>query len=290
MTTTLAPLYLQGVGLLGPGLPSWAGSQATLRGAQPHRVEPCVLPPPARLPPAERRRAGAVVRLAMAVADEAIAMADVDPQTLATVFTSSGGEGANCHSLCETLASPNPLISPIRFTNSVHNAASGYWHIAVGSRRSSTSLCAYDGSFGAGLLEAATLMHDHPEPLLLVAYDLPYPEPLHSARPLPDNLGLALVLTPRPTRRSIAELRVAALPARLAPALSACGDASLDALRTGMPAGAALPLLQTLARGPDSRPRELVIDYLPQLKLTLRVATVAPADPASAGAPAAAFD
>jgi len=272
--TTLVPMYLQGIGLLGPGLPSWSGSQATLRGEVPHRFELCVLPPPARLPPAERRRAGAVVRLAMAVADEAIAMADVDPQTLATVFTSSGGEGANCHSLCETLASPNPLISPIRFTNSVHNAASGYWHIAVGSRHSSTSLCAYDGSFGAGLLEAATLMLDHPEPLLLVAYDLPYPEPLHTARPLPDNLGLALVLTPQPTPRSFAELRVAPLPARLAPPATACHDASLDTLRTGMPAGAALPLLQALARGLGPTPCELVVDYLPQLKLAVRLAAV----------------
>ena len=274
MTASLAPMYLQGVGLLGPGLPSWPGSQATLRGEQPHRFELCVLPPPARLPPAERRRAGAVVRLAMAVADEAIAMADIDPQTLATVFTSSGGEGANCHSLCETLASPNPLISPTRFTNSVHNAAAGYWHIAVGSRHSSTSLCAHDGSFGAGLLEAATLMHDHPEPLLLVAYDLPYPEPLHSARPLPDNLGLALVLTPQPTNRSFAELRVAPLPMRLAPPVADCGDASLDALRTGMPAGAGLPLLQALARGLDATPRELTIAYLPQLALGVQLAAV----------------
>ena len=271
---TLAPMFIQGVGLLGPGLSSWPDSQATLRGATPHRFVPTVLPAPPRLPPAERRRAGAVIRLAMAAAEEAIAHAGVDPQTLATVFSSSGGEGSNCHSLCETLASPDPLISPTRFTNSVHNAASGYWHIAVGSRCSSTSLCAYDGSFGAGLIEAATLMHTNAEPLLLVAYDLPYPEPLNSVRPLPDNLGIALVLTPSPTSRSIAELRVELLPARLAAPVDSCGDASLDALRTGMPAGAALPMLQGLARGLDQAPHELVLDYLPQLKLKVRLAAV----------------
>ena len=271
---TLAPMFIQGVGLLGPGLPTWPDSQATLRGAVPHQFAPTVLPPPPRLPPAERRRAGAVIRLAMAVAEEAIAHAGVDPQTLATVFSSSGGEGSNCHSLCETLASPDPLISPTRFTNSVHNAASGYWHIAVGSRCTSTSLCAYDGSFGAGLIEAATLMHTNAEPLLLVAYDLPYPEPLNTVRPLPDNLGVALVLTPAPNSRSIAELRVEPVPARRAAAVDACADASLDALRTGMPAGAALPLLQGLASGVAQTPRELVIDYLPYLKLGVRLAAV----------------
>jgi hypothetical protein len=269
---SLAPMFIEGIGLLGPGLPSWPDSQATLRGSAPHQFVPTVLPAPPRLPPAERRRAGAVIRLAMAVAEEAIAHAGADPQTLATVFSSSGGEGSNCHSLCETLASPNPLISPTRFTNSVHNAASGYWHIAVGSRCTSTSLCAYDGSFGAGLIEAATLMHANGEPLLLVAYDLPYPEPLNTVRPLPDNLGVALVLTPAPSDRSIAELRVELLPTRLAAPVDGCGDASLDALRTGMPAGAALPLLQGLARGLAQAPRELVIDYLPHLKLGVRLA------------------
>jgi len=269
---TLAPMYIQGIGLLGPGLPSWPEAQATLRGTRPHLFVPSVLPAPPRLPPAERRRAGAVIRLAMAVAEEAIAHACVDPQTLATVFSSSGGEGSNCHSLCETLASPNPLISPTRFTNSVHNAASGYWHIAVGSRHTSTSLCAYDGSFGAGLIEAATLMHMNAEPLLLVAYDLPYPEPLNTVRPLPDNLGVALVLTSAPNDRSIAQLRVEALATRVAGPVATCGDASLDALRTGMPAGAALPLLQGLAHGVAQAPRELVIEYLPHLKLGVRLA------------------
>jgi hypothetical protein len=271
---SLAPMFIQGIGLLGPGLPSWPASQATLRGEQPHQFVLTVLPPPPRLPPAERRRAGSVIRLAMAVAEEAIAHADVDPQTLATVFTSSGGEGSNCHSLCETLASESPLISPTRFTNSVHNAASGYWHIAVGSRCTSTSLCAYDGSFGAGLIEAATLMQTSGEPLLLVAYDLPYPEPLNTVRPLPDNFGLALMLTPAPNPRSIAELRVEPMRTRDAPAPDVCADASLEALRTGIPAGAALPLLQALARDTDGGMRELVLDYLPQLKVKVSLAAV----------------
>jgi hypothetical protein len=270
--SALAPIYIQGVGLLGPGLPSWAESRPTLRGERPHRFEPCVPPPPSRLPPAERRRAGAAIRLAMAAADEAVAMADVDPHTLATVFASSGAEGANCHALCEALASPNPLISPTRFTNSVHNAASGYWHIAVGSRCTSTSLCAYDGSFGAGLLEAASLLHDGGEPLLLVAYDLSYPEPLHSARPVSDPFGIALVLAPTRSSRTLAELLVEPLPAHLAPPIAACADASLDALRTGVPTAAALPLLEALARRPDAaHPCRVVLQYLPQLRLGLRV-------------------
>ncbi|MEO7010152.1 MAG: beta-ketoacyl synthase chain length factor, partial [Caldimonas sp.] len=105
-----------GVGVLGPGLPSWPAAQGILCGREPFVPTPPVLAPPQRLPPAERRRTGASIRLAMAVADEAVAQAGVDPQTLATVFASSGGEGANCHVLCETLASADRQLSPTRFT------------------------------------------------------------------------------------------------------------------------------------------------------------------------------
>lgn len=262
-------VFVDGIGLLGPGLPSWPAARETLRGRLAHRFVPCVLPAPPRLPPAERRRAGPVIRLAMAVAEEAVAHADADPQGLATVFASSGGEGANCHSLCETLASANPLISPTRFTNSVHNAAAGYWHIAVGSRAASTSLCAYDGSFGAGLIEAATVLQSTRAPLLLAAYDLPYPEPLHSVRRLLDNFGLALVLAPAASSRSLAALDIQFRDAA-SDAPDACGDASLDALRLSIPAAAALPLLQALARGGPGG--TVTLAYLPHLNLRVGVA------------------
>ncbi len=262
-------VFIEGIGLLGPGLPSWQLAQATLRGEAAHVFALSVLPAPPRLPPAERRRAGPVIRLAMAVAEEAIAHAACDPTALGSVFTSSGGEGANCHSLCETLASPNPLISPVRFTNSVHNAAAGYWHIAVGSRTASTSICAFDGSFGAGLIEAATVMQSSGEPLLLVAYDLPYPEPLNTVRPLLDNFGLAFVLTPAATPRSIAAVVIELQDATTSGAPDGCGDASLDALRQSIPAAAALPLLQLLARGGPAR--SLTLAYLPHLMLRVVV-------------------
>jgi hypothetical protein len=259
-------VWVEGVGVLGPGLPSWSASLATLRGEQPHVFVPSILPPPARLPPAERRRAGAAVKLAMAVTDEAVAHADADPHTLATVFSASSGEGANCHALCESLATDTPMVSPTRFTNSVHNAAAGYWHIAVASRAASTSLGAFDASFGAGLIEAATSVALSGAPILLVASDTPYPEPLHAARPLPDNFGIALVLSATRSARSLASLSIELEPGPSEP--TACADASLEALRVAIPAACGLPLLQALARG-DEPLQTLALTYLPTL--TLRV-------------------
>lgn len=265
-------VWVQGIGLLGPGLPNWQASQAMLRGEAAYASTPTVLPPPARLPAAERRRAGSAVKLAMAVADEAVAAAQADVGTLATVFTSSSGECANCHALCEALAMPSPVVSPTRFTNSVHNASSGAWHIAVGSRASSTSVCAFDGSFGAGLIEAASSVCLDGQPVLLVASDSPYPEPLHGARPLPDHFGAALLLSPVRDDRSLASLTI-----RLSAGdvhADAMPDASLDTLRRVIPAAASLPLLVALAQ---RRSRHgLAVDYLPGTGLRLDLEPVQP--------------
>ena len=43
-------------------------------------------------------------------------------------------------------------------------------------------------------------------PVLLVAYDSEYPQPLHDKRPIPDAFGIALVLTPERREDSVAKL------------------------------------------------------------------------------------
>lgn len=260
-------VHVAGVGLLGPGLADWTSGQAALRDPAGWLHAPTPLPAPMRLPPAERRRAGAIVRVSLAVADQACAQAGIDPAGLATVFTASSGDAANCHALCESLATAERAVSPTRFTNSVHNAAAGYWHIATASRAPSTSLCAHDASFGAGLLEAATQCVAQARAVLLVAADVPYPEPLHSTRPLPDAFGVALLLVPASSGSGGApQLRLDLVDA----APGACGHDGLDTLTRQVPAARALPLLQALARGASTG---LVIDYLGPLGLAVELRT-----------------
>ena len=187
-------VQILGVGLLGPGLDDWAQGAALLQRGW--RSTPTVVVAPQRLPATERRRAGTVVKASIVVADQAVAAAGLDAASLPTIFTSSTGDPLNCHLLCEALAQPQRLVSPTRFTNSVHNAAAGYWHIALQSRAPSTSLAAFDASFAAGLLEAAAQCLAAQTPVLLVACDVPYPEPLHTLRPVADVFAVAFVLSP----------------------------------------------------------------------------------------------
>ncbi len=263
---------LAAVGVLGPGLPDWDATRAVIRGERAYEHAPLAMPVAQRLPPAERRRVGTSVRMAIAVATQAFGATSIPTATTATVFASSGADGENCHALCEALAAADPIVSPTRFTNSVHNAPAGYWSIAEQATAASTSVCAYDWSFGAGLLEAMTRVATEGEPVALVAYDVPYPEPLNGVRPIPAPFGVALVLLPdAPGPRGARAVPAASHPALdatdaatrpdvpvlavlelvgLAPGEpSPAREPALEALRAAIPAARALPLLERIAHG-----------------------------------------
>lgn len=234
---------LGGIGLCGPGMGDWPEGKAVLRGERPWTDLP-PQPAPAILPPAERRRCGHATRLALQVAQEAVAGSGTLPGEAATVFASAEGDGENLHRILESLAESRGEVSPTRFHNSVHNAAAGYWNIAAGARTPSTSIAAGDGSFAAGLAEAAAQVTAEGVAVLLVAFDLPLPPPLHAVRPLTGPFAAALLLTP--PRAGATRLILTLGP----PGSDTTLDApALEALRRGNPAARALPLLQALALG-----------------------------------------
>jgi hypothetical protein len=256
--------YVQGVGVLGPGLADWVGAAAVLTGAAPYLAAATALPIPDLLPAAERRRTGRVVKLAIAVALEATTRAAEDPATLASVFSSSGGDGHNCHEICATLAGSERAISPTRFTNSVHNAASGYWSIATRSMAPSNVLCAFDASFSAGLLEAVAQAVVDARAILLVTYDTEYPAPLHAKRTIPDGLGISLVLSPERSSESLAQLTLSLTEERP----EVMTDPQLESLRRSIPAARGLPLLGALAL---RKPGHVILDYLPDTRLSVAI-------------------
>jgi hypothetical protein len=263
-SVTQTSVYLLGIGALGPGFGDWSALRAILRGEQDWSRAVTQIPVPQVLPAAERRRVGVVVKVALSVGLEAAQHADRDPALLASVFSASNAEGENCHALCDALAGEDRFISPTRFHNSVHNASSGYWSIATSCLAQSTSLCAFDASFSAGLLEAAMQVVINAEDCLLVVHDSTYPHPLGSVRPMLDNMGIALVLSAQPATNVLARLDLSLHEgtATTAPTIE------LAALQAGMPSGRALPLLHAIANGLQT---SVDIEYLSPLNLRIGV-------------------
>lgn len=257
--------YIEGIGLCGPGLAGWVQAAPILTGKVDYMPAPAEIPPSALLPANERRRAPKTVKLALAAAAEAFGAAGRDAAGTATVFASSGGDGETIHDILTMLAAPARELSPTKFHNSVHNAAAGYWSIATGAATASTSLCAHDDSFAAGLLEACAQTAATQEAVALIAYDVPYPAPLFAVRPVGAVFGVALVFSAAPSPAAFARLDLALNPGACTPTAAL---PALEGLRQSTPAARALPLLGAIASGVASR---VTLSYLEDMNLLLSV-------------------
>lgn len=240
-------LHLLSIGLAAPGLANWDQAAPVLRGEA--AFTPAELAPyaPQLLPPNERRRAQPAVRQAFRAAEAACAGRDASQ--LATVFASSDGDLSILNRICTTVQQPPCAVSPTDFHNSVHNAAAGYWGIATGARAPSTTIAGYDESFALGLLEAGLQVQAEGTPVLLVAFDVPAPEPMRGARSAALPASCALWLTPVGADGAIARLRLGVGRE----AETALDDAALEAQRLANPVLRALPLLRLLAHGERGR-------------------------------------
>jgi hypothetical protein len=209
-------IFVESVGVLAPGLQGWSATRAVLEGSRAHVAEP--LPPiEARgLPPAERRRSSPTVRLAMAVAEEALAAQPRSAAEMAMVCASREAAGTVTHQLCEVLAGTRE-VSPTLFHNSVHNAPSGYCSIAWGMKHAAGSVCRGPWSFAAGLLNASAIVCADQMPVLFVAYDSPMPLPLGAVMPVVDSTAIALVLAPRAGAATLGEWKLDLIPGSAVP-------------------------------------------------------------------------
>jgi hypothetical protein len=242
MTATME-VWVQGIGFWAPGLADWPAFVAWTAGAA---LGDTVRPQADVLPPNERRRAPEAVLLAAAAAGQAVRQSGLDPATLTSLFSSAHGDQGIMDYMCATLATAPAELSPIRFHNSVHNAAAGYWTIATGCHAPSSAVSGGDYSFGAGLLEAAVQAVADQRPVLLATFDTAGYGPLRTMTHSTAAFASALVLTPAATTTSLARLSIT--PEALGPA-TIPADPRIVAWMDDNPAAAAAPLLLGLARG-----------------------------------------
>jgi hypothetical protein len=240
-------VYVEGLAFWSGRLPGWDVARAVLRGDAEPPATPSKRPSPAVLAPTERRRAPDTVAIALEVAAAACASAGREPRELPSVFASTHGDLAISDYMCSTLASTPTLISPIRFHNSVHNAAAGYWTIGTGCTAAYTAVSAYEHTFGMAMLDAIAQATADDTPVLVVAYDIEAPGPLGTVVESRTAVGFALVVAPQasPRSRYVLDWSVVAAAGRGAP------DPMADALVPGSPLGAAMPLFRAFAT--DSR-------------------------------------
>ena len=274
----IAPIYIRRIGLTAPGLLGWQNSMAVLTGHSQLDQQPLEKYKPRFLPANERRRATQMVRLAFSAAEDAVGIDPELAKDMSAIFASSGGDYTIVDQICRALCQDDKAVSPTQFHNSVHNSASGYWGIAVGSRAAASSLSAFDHTFAAGLIEAAANLAFDGLETLLVSYDVVPPEPLHGKRHIEIPFASALLLSATKTDDAIAKLTLSMDDIEGAPALSdvksssagqlesQCCLPAIEALRLLNPAARCLPLLEAIA---NAKTANIVVNAAKHKQLTV---------------------
>ncbi len=226
-----------GAGIDSPGLPDWPSLTAAFAG---NELDDRRAVASSLLSPRERRRAPATVKLSFAAAEQACAMAGIAPSEPVAVFSSGMGDLDITDYMCRVLADEPGLLSPTRFHNSVHNAASGYWSIGAGARGDVTAISGWRDTASAGLLEALARLACDGGPVLLVVYDDVAHGPMRDLWPSEHPFSAALVLTAAGQADPLA--RLSAETTQLQSNDTALPPA-LEARRRDNPAAQILPLL-----------------------------------------------
>lgn len=168
----MRPALVTGLSLWTPGYGSLA---AWARGEEDASVVDCAC---AWVPPRLLRGASRFTRMLGEAADQACRDAGADPKTVATVYGSDYGEIETMVVLLDTIFRGDGQLSPMRFKNSVHNAASGLCSIGQGNQSFSTALAAGRRTFEASMLEAMALLDERGGAVVVSIADDVLPEPL----------------------------------------------------------------------------------------------------------------
>jgi hypothetical protein len=250
---------IENIGLVTQGINDWQQASLVLQGDPDYQAGE--LPPlkPSMLKPNERRRTTRTIKIALQAAEQAL-QNRTDRESIASVFSSSEGDLDIIDQICLALTEEGRPVSPTQFHNSVHNAPAGYWSIGTSSRQGSSSLGGLNGSFAAGLMEAAVQCSVEQTPVLLVCYDQPPPELLQPFMPISSPFSIAMLLTAE-TDNCMARLDLNTQSDGIESVMS---KPALEKLRLSAPSARSLPLLEALAKGQSAN---INLPYLPGLNL-----------------------
>jgi hypothetical protein len=226
-------LSIEAISVIAPGITDWKSAFAGGNYSLP--TSEMEIPAPSFLHPRERRRMSASANLALCAAEQVLEGRTCD---IPAVFASSAGESLILHRILESLNTPERLVSPTQFHNSVHNSPAGYWSIGKEVHASTMSIAAWDGTVAAGLLKASAQALVEDTPVLLVLYDTPCPEPLHAKRVIDFPMAVAMVIAPggQVSVRSVSSQEPITVPTTPAG----------KALWKGNPIGRITPLLEAM--------------------------------------------
>ncbi|MBF6647910.1 beta-ketoacyl synthase chain length factor [Methylobacter sp. BlB1] len=165
----VSDFVLRDWGAWAPGLSSSDDWQAWSAGHKSMTAEPPGAP--ASVPKMLQRRLNLLAKAVFHAADHCIKAGEQVP----TVFSSTHGEIGKSFQMLKTIEAGEEL-SPTAFSLSVHNAISGLFSIVYDNQQESTVIAPGMEGIAAAFIEAAGMLSEGRDEVLLVLYDEPLPD------------------------------------------------------------------------------------------------------------------
>ncbi|MCU8069017.1 MAG: beta-ketoacyl synthase chain length factor [Shewanella oncorhynchi] len=183
---------------------TWCESSAELNLDTPPQSD-TTAPALKHIPAMQRRRFSRLTKMMLEVSFQCEM-----PANCRSIFASRHGELQRTIGLLEDIIAKQPL-SPLGFSQSVHNTASGIFGIVAANTAPSTSVAAGTETLSQAMVEAFAQLHQSPEPLLLVFGDDPVPpvyDEFTQEFELPLALGLQLAPFDTPASAKLTVSRI----------------------------------------------------------------------------------
>jgi len=198
--------YINAIGLQANGLEGWTNSQTILTAQQPYQAKPLSKYSPLFLPANERRRATSTIKLALRTAEETLQNADKQTKPVPTLFACVDGDTEISAKMTSAILMDEPMVSPIHFHNSVHNAPAGYWMIGQKNQQAASAISAGEYQIATLFLEAMSQLSKEQPEILLIAYDLPIDPVIESITQPRNPFAFGLLLSLYASSQNIAEI------------------------------------------------------------------------------------
>ena len=124
------------------------------------------------LSPKLKRRLTPSISMALEVAYQCVG----DGQgNIRSVYCTRYGEYVRTYQMLNTLIDDS-MVSPASFSLSTHNVPSGIQAMNTGNTAASSTVSSLGATLESGFLEAAMMVHQYAEPILMIYVDIPLPE------------------------------------------------------------------------------------------------------------------
>lgn len=258
-------MYLEGVSVLGPGLPDWETAAELLCAQERYKSEPEPAINLSALGSGTRRRTSEHMQVAIQAAGKIIEQFDVDQHTVKLILATTEVDLFIYDKISQSLCQESKPVSPQQFQNTILHAAASHLGIHLKNISGATTVTGAENSFAVGLLQTYAYVQAEQKDALFIAYDAPGPGIFGDEARDRSLFSVGMLFKASASSKTLRSLNLSLVEETHE---SSFEPVLLESLRNNSSAARSLPLLSAIANDTSC---PINLPYSDQLKLQVNL-------------------